>query len=1825
MGNAASLAQIRVIFAKPVTKVEALSGVGPQSVLGHFAIAPALRGHFVVLTPRMVGFVAEQALPLGTRVRVTLTSGLRDLAGDALSGDLAWTFETDPIGFRDLPQTKASDDEPTPQPVGLRPALTVRANAAVDPASLGAHATLNANGESVALTATLVARPTPYPGTGAAELFNPQLKDWTYRLVPQRDLSRATTYALIVAPGVEPAYGNLPTAQRFSGEIRTYGPLAVTGTPAPSSGGRFDNGDPAVRFSNPLDPKSVSGAVSISPAPASVRKLAFSSPNDPSTIAIDPYALDPDKTYTVTIAPSVKDVFGQTLGSQQTVTIRTGGFSPGAWAPTGVSVIPAGAPVDLDFYATNLPGNAYRAAYARVDPTAMLGGADTLSHLPAPSTWGKQTIAGARRNVQSVIRVPLQQQLGGPYGALAYGFLTPLDSNNSPSYYGIAQLTNLGVFAQWFPGRGTVLVQHLNDGAPVGGATVTVYRVNSSSSTPPQRCAQGTTDAAGEYDVTGTAVDACSAGANQSQGGPNLGFVVSQGADVATVTVWNWSGIYRFNLSGGWMGGAPYSLGTIFSDRQMYQPGERGQLTGIAYYATPSGIFADRNAAYKVTLSDPSNNQTPLGSVTTDAYGVWSLPISFSKQQALGYYTISATGSNGNVISGSLRVAEFKPPNFKLQLSLDKTNATAGQAVIATAHASYLFGAPLEGGTAHAYVTRDVATLQPKGWDDFSFGRQWFWPEQTPSFDTDVLQKDLPLDARGTTSLNVGVPSSLPFPMTYRVDMETTDVSHLSVSDSQSFLALPTDATIGLSSDFVATVASPMPVRVIVTDASGTAVAGRAVHVELQKMTFTSATQEVEGGENAQQAVRYDTVATADVTSADRPVAATLTPTDPGPYRIRANFAGAPSDASETDTQVFAFGAGQADWGLSDNTSVPVKLDKKMYAIGDRATALVAVPYSKADVYFSVLRGKTFYQTVLRGASGSVRIPFVVTSAMLPNAAVEALVVDRSGIVAPSPSTSGGTKGTETLSKIGMTGFEVDTADRYLTLTISPQQPKVVPGGSQRVSFTLRSKQGTPQRGEIVAMAVDDAILQLSGYRLPDLVQTIFADQPISTIFADNRSDVVLKTQTAPLEKGYGYGGGYLAGAASTRVRQIFLSMAYYGRTTTDARGNASVSFTLPDNLTTWRVMAVAIGSDDMHFATGDATFIAAQPLITNPLLPQFARPGDRFDLGVAVSNQTGAAGALALVLQLSGALNFATGGQSQSVNEQASTGMQAFRFGVVAGTPAPTTFEARSTLGTQRDAFNVPVTISDRAVTDSVIESGATHAQTTVPVDLARGGSVRVTLANSIVPQFAVPSERAMSGDLLPLADEAASRLVIASALARLQGPYRLQLQYAPSDFIASSLNKLLGFQKDDGGFSECGATDSDPFVTAYALDALTFARAQGVTVPDAPISRATSYLSQTLANPARLKWCGDPLCKAQVRFAALWSLAQTGQRRSDFLADVVAQAPQFDSATQLRLARYLLQTPGWQSKGAAMADRLQQTLYVTGRYATANLSTPWAWLGSDVAAQAQMLQLLVQRHAPAEQLDGAVRALVAQQCRCGWPTSDQTATALRALNAYAATERLSPGSATLRIGSTTLATAQFGSTASSQTFSFAASALHGNALAVGSSGGTVHYTVLYTYPVPRDAPGELAAFRVIRTVAQPGPSASPLATMDLAPAQATTVAAGQVFDVGVRVIVDHPVDRLVIDDPLPAGFEAVDTSFRTTLQAVVPQSDSWDIDSQQIYRDRVVAYASHLGPGVYDVHYLVRSVTPGTFAWPGGRAYLQDAPEQFGRTAATSLTVSP
>ncbi|MDQ2680001.1 MAG: Ig-like domain-containing protein, partial [Candidatus Eremiobacteraeota bacterium] len=1801
-GRAQTLSQVRVIFGQPIAPLSALESTQTSSVLSHIQITPRLKGHFVLLTPRMIGFVPEQALPRAARIKVTLIAGLSDLKGDALKSDLAWTFQTDPIALSKLPQLQSSaqSDEPSPAPVSLQPKIEIVSNTEVVPASLESHASLQSADQRIDLSVQLKVEPTLPPGFEGAERFDPSLKNWRYTLTPKSELRKATTYRLVIEPGVEPAIGNVASAQRFLGALRTYSALAFTGVSNTSNAydpnARFATGDPLLHFNNPIDPKSLAGNLSISPAPKGSANL-FSLSSDGSTIAVNPYELNRNSTYTINIGDALADTFGQRVGKRATATVSTGDFAPGFWAPSGNRTFPSGERIALNLYATNLVSDRYRAYFRALAPTDLVSNrqTDPGRHLIPPfSAWPVQVIRDAKKNQQSVIPISLAQRIGAPFGLLAYGAGAQLPGGGDPvSYTGMVQLTNLAVFAQWFPQSGSVMVQRLSDGAPVSGAKIEVYR--SANSIP---CAAGSTNANGTITISGAPIEVCYAGDRPAYEAPELLIVAKKDTDWSYVRTESYSGAYEYNVYAGWSNGQPESRGTIYSDRQLYQPGEKAWITGIAYFVQNGVLKVDRNATYTVKLTGPTGAVTKLVDQETNTFGTFSFELPIQKTQALGYYSIDATGSNGNQFSGQIRVAEFKPPNFKVALSLDKTAADAGSVVTAAGVGRYLFGAPLDGGKAHINVTRDIAAVSPKGWDQFSFGPQWFWPQEQPTFTSDVLQTDIPLDKQGAARQAISVPAGLPFPMTYQVDFQATDISNLAVTDSKSFTAYPSRQLIGVQSDFVGAAGQALPAKIMVTDPNGAPISGVGVHVELQAMQYAAATQVVEGGEQSKDAVQFVTVDKADIVSVTLPQTVRLLSPKPGAFRIVANLAGAKSEVTATDTQVYLTGQSEIGWSSQNPNQLKIALDKKNYKPGELATALIASPYRQADLYISVVRHDVIYKQLIHLNGGAPRVQFRVTAQMVPNAAVEAVLVRRG-----APLHDLRTGALDSLVKIGMVALHTDLSDRYLKLNIHPKAATLEPGTRQTVNFTLTDSSGKPAAGQLTVAVANEAVLQLSGYRLPDLVQTVFADQSISTRFADSRFNVVLKALTAPTEKGWGYGGGFMAGASGTRVRANFQPLAYFnGSLKTDSNGHAGLSFTLPDNLSTWRIMAVATGSDDFHFAQADTTFVTTKPLVTNALLPQFARPGDIIDAGLSALNVTGKNAMISLSAKLSGALRFvANQKQTLDVRTSVSPGMNALRYPMLVDNGSLAQVEFRTLLGSQTDAFAFPLELRSQAITEQTIDAGSTGDAASIPIDLRSGGVLRLTLASSILPQITVPAEMILAKDSLPFAESQASRLTILSALSVLARSGKAEPVIDSSHRIADALSALAGLQRADGGFAAWdGAPNSDVYVTPYAARSLGFARSSGARVNDGLIARSRGYLEKSLADPARLLLCEvrgctmPPSQAARIRLNDLIALAALGSVRNDFLSDIYAQRESFDTATQIQLARYLLRVSGWRGQGTALAAKLSQSVNRSGRYASVNLPMQWAWLDSPTTAQAQMLELLVARGEPGSEIDGTVSALLAQQCRCGWSTLYDTAQAVRALSTYSLTQPQNTNfSATAAVGGKAFGAVSFSRSHDLQTFTLRSNAPKASTIELQKSGtGTLHYLAAYSYLLSGDQPGAFAGLRVVREIRAAGET-SALATYDLAkPAAPLSIASGNVFNITVRVIADHPIDNVVITDPLPAGFEAVDATFKTNSQASLVQGDSWQIDFQTIHKDRVVGFASHLGPGIYEMQYVVRSV---------------------------------
>jgi alpha-2-macroglobulin len=1837
VGDTDTLAQVRVRFRDDVIPLERLESPDETAALGHFAIEPALPGRFRFLTPKMIGFEADKAWPAATRVRVTVTKGLRDTRGHELADDLAWTFQTDGVEIDGLPG-KEGDKAPR----ALRPKIELTANTPLDRASLESHASLRPHDRPNDPAIPLAIPPdtaSPSPGATTSpmpeEQYDPSLRSWGYVLVPAHDLDKATQYDVTIAPGVLPRDGNRPSEYPATGTFRTFDVLRFQGVSVTKqTGARFTSGQPKLGFTTPIDEKSI-GAIALSPAPPK-GTTPFAALGEEGVV-INTSLLAPQTDYTVTIGPDLKDTFGQTLGTTQTGTFRTGDYAPDVWAPSGTNLFPASRDVRLNVVAVNAPPDV-RAIFRPLRPPDVVqypdasGSPDRGDVLPPRDTWPRFDASGPN-NAERTIEVPLRAKLGAPAGALAYGVLAQLPKSEEPVVNaGVVQLTDLGAFAQFFPDGGRVLVNRIADGTPVAGAQVDVYpsQADVQKKTAPAACATATTNPAGVATFAGAGFARCAATDKGQNEAPAFVTIVRKGSDWSYVRTSEYSGAYSGDFYNGWSSATPVARGTIFSDRDLYQPGETVQLTAAGWFLTNGVLRRGVAPSYALTLEMPSDRKRDLGRRALDAFGEFSLPVVLPKDAPLGSYTVRASAGNGEEIVGTFRVAEFKPPNFKVDLALDHDIVSRGGTVAATATNAYLFGAPLAGASTKFTVTRSPATFTPKGREAFSFGRQWYWPEQQPDASTDVLETTKTVDDSGKSGVSVPVASDLPYPMSYEVDAETTDASNVSVADGKPFTALPSDTLIGLKTDDVGTAGRPVNVDVLATDPRGAARTGTSVHVELQNAVYTNATQIVEGAEEPVQSVSYKTVASADVTTGDKPVSVALTPPTPGTYRVRANAAGAKDDAGATDVILFVGGSGEAAWFARDPSVLTVKLDKTSYKPGDVATALVQSPFPDAELHLAVIRHGVLWETTQQTHGAAPTVRFTVTPQMLPNAAVQAFLVRRGPPPDKDPADGG-----NALARVGFTPFNVALDGKYVTASVRADAGVLAPGARQTVHVHLADRARKPVQGQATLMVVNEAVLRLTGYRPPDLVKQVYADQPISTRFADNRSALALKTIARPVEKGWGFGGGLSGEEADPRVRRKFEPLAYFaGALKIDANGDASASFTLPDDLTTWRVMVVA-ATKDARFGNGDTTFRTTKPLVANPVMPQFARPGDRFDGGVAVTNGTGASGSLHVDASLAGPLAFLVNDKpapATSLDATLDKVTKAYRFPIVASGSGTATATVRVRGAGAGDAFAIPVPVRDLDVTEAVAQTGTTQTRASVGLDVAAdtprdAGGLEIGLASSLLPEISVAAQKALLGDER-LTISCASRLAVASDLVILAKRTGADAKTA-RDRALAEIATLASLRRADGGFAAYWrAEKSDAWDSMLALAALARAHDAGITAADPLLAGARTYAASVLADPTgHEKWCKSEPCKAQLRLRALDALAAAGDHRTAYLTEIDAQRDKLPFADQARLARLMSTAPGFGAQAAALAKTIEDHLYTTARGAVVNLPGRYSWFDDPAVAQSEALRLELARNADGETIDRLTRSVLDLRRNDSFGCACENAAALGALVEVANREGPANFTATASLASKTLVRERFSGAKSPQrTAKVAMRDLPAgrNEVALAKDGtGTLHYAVTYTYRLAGNAPGRLNGLRITRVV-RAANTVPVVATMGLAALTSSlTLPQAQVYDVELQIVSDHPVERVLITDPLPAGFEAVDTSFATTSKALKTPDNDWKIGDEQIHTDRIEAYADHLDAGIYRLHYLVRTVTPGTFAWPGANAHIVDRPDEFGRSATSVVVI--
>ncbi|MBR4592657.1 MAG: hypothetical protein IKO35_05560, partial [Elusimicrobiaceae bacterium] len=342
---------------------------------------------------------------------------------------------------------------------------------------------------------------------------------------------------------------------------------------------------------------------------------------------------------------------------------------------------------------------------------------------------------------------------------------------------------------------------------------------------------------------------------------------------------------------------------------------------------------------------------------------------------------------------------------------------------------------------------------------------------------------------------------------------------------------------------------------------------------------------------------------------------------------------------------VMVFGKGGPAWARQEDDFVKLKQDKNSYRPGQKARIQVHSPYDKATALVTVEREGILdvWTTTLKGGADYVDVP--IKENYLPNVYVGVtLVQGRSA----APVSKEGVDLGKPQGKIGYVNLNVEPAGKKMAVEVKTDKKRYRPGEEVTVTVSTRlSKKGVP--AEVTLFAVDEGILALTDYKTPDLFGTFYGSRPLSVSTADNRAYVIGQRNFG--EKGESRGGGGMSDAklGGVDLRSRFSFVPYFNaRVKTDEKGRARITFTLPDNLTRFRIMAVAVRPEE--FGSAQTEIKVSKPLMITANLPSFVRRGDRFLCSAIVYNYADKKGKLSLQAQSTGAVELLSS-QEQAVS----------------------------------------------------------------------------------------------------------------------------------------------------------------------------------------------------------------------------------------------------------------------------------------------------------------------------------------------------------------------------------------------------------------------------------------------------------------------------------------------------------------------------------------------------------------------------------------------
>jgi uncharacterized protein YfaS (alpha-2-macroglobulin family) len=1210
-------------------------------------------------------------------------------------------------------------------------------------------------------------------------------------------------------------------------------------------------------------------------------------------------------------------------------------------------------------------------------------------------------------------------------------------------------------------------------------------------------------------------------------------------------------------------------------------------------------------------------------------------------------------------ISGSFLVAAYRRPDFRVDVTLGaEGDALAGTKLTGGVEGRYLFGAPMAGREARWTFSRQPVTSVPEAITDRFPAERWVFLDNETEQDRagETLQtKTQPLGADGKLRLELPTALDAGKPYDYSLEADVTDVSRQSLAGRAAFRVHPAPWYVGLKAPpYFAESPKGLDTEVLAVDPAGEPVAGVPVRLALHQIQWNSVRRAEGGGFYTWETERKEVAAgTWQVTSAAAPVALHVPLPRGGYYVLSATARDAAGRSTRTATGFYALGAGYTAWERYDHNRIDLVPERRRYKPGETARILVKSPWETATALWTTEREGVRTQKIFTVRSTQETLEVPIEEADVPNVFVSVLLLK--GRTASYTDTDASDPGKPAF-RLGYVELKVEDTAKRLKVRVETDREEYRPAGKARVSVSVADTAGAGTPSELTLWAVDYGVLSLTRYSPPDLVDAVYVPKALQVLNEDSRQNIVSRRVIVPKGADEGGGGGAERGA-DTDVRRDFRVLAFWlGSVVTDAQGRATAEVTLPESLTTYRILAVA-GDRASRFGGGQREIRISKPVLLRPAFPRFLAAGDTATFGAVVHNQLAQAGTATVTMESLDPAVLSVAGETRKVVELAAGGSEEVAFPVSARAPGDARIRMTVRLAGESDAFEDRVPVRVLARPEVVAAHGQASPSAEETLELPAGvapdvGGLRVDLASTALVGLA-EGARYLVEYPYGCAEQRASATLALIHGAELAEAFRLPGVDAGKsrDAAAAAIAELAEFQCEGGDFAfwKGNCTTTSPYLTSWVLHVLQEAARRKHAVSPAVLQRGYDAVEKALAVAPPADDAFWPSYLASQAFAVK-VLAEGGRVADSHATRLYGRRDRMPVFAVAYLADALIARGETGERREELLRRIRNAILPEGGSAHAEeLSEPdlaWVW-SSNVRTTAIVLRTLL-RHGETALVEGLVRWLLAVRKRGRWDDTQENATALEALVEYfEKREREVPSFvARVRIADEAVAEERFeGRSAEAKTREVPMRALFESGkpgarvpLRFEKEGaGILHYSARLTYlPDAAAASARDQGFQVERTYS-PAPEAGKPAAAGGKPGVSREFQGGDLVRVTLTLRLPKERRFVAVTDPLPAGLEPVESWFATTASDLAKQQmeeergdrdwRSWwqrgGFDHVERHDDRVLLFATRLSAGTHTFSYLARATTPGSFRAAPAHAEEMYEPEVFGRTASDAVEV--